>query len=113
MIRLLLPSILGTVFFLISIWTLYYFLLKNLTPPTTMSEEEKLKIFGVFKKFLYFITILTSIAFTFYVINIASVNEIPRSTIQDSTEEGKTNFENGLTKDTISKKTVTDTITKQ
>ncbi len=69
MIRLLLPSILGTVFFLISIWTLYYVLLKNLTPPTTMSEDEKLKIFGAFRKFLYVITILTSIAFTFYVIN--------------------------------------------
>jgi hypothetical protein len=109
MIRLLLPSILGTFFFLISIWTIYGVLKST----STLDENAKSEIFGMFKKFLYVITILVSIAFTFYVINISSVNEIPRSTIQDSTEEGKTNFENGLTKDTISKKTVTDTITKQ
>ena len=93
MIRLLLPSLLGFAFFLTALW-LGYFLLKRYIK----SEDEQTK--AITKSIAWIITILVSAFFAFYIINIASVNEIPRNEIDRSAQtEGIRNFEDRMIKD--------------
>jgi amino acid permease len=94
MLRLLLPSIIGLVFFILTLCFGYLMILKH----STIEQEMLQKI----KKIFFSIALLVLLFFVFYVINIVSVNEIPRAAPDRSAqEEGKQNFEERLLKDTL------------
>ncbi len=97
MIQLLVPAILEFIFFIIIIWVVYSIIM------TYVKLENPSK--NPIKKICWIVTFLASLLFVFYVINISSVNEVPRTEIDRSAQqEGKQNFEDRLAKDTITNK---------
>ncbi len=94
MFRLILPSLIGLVFFLLTLWFGYFMILKN----STLEGDNLQKI----KKLFLTITLAAILFSAFYVLNMLSVNDIPRTVPDRSAqEEGKQNFEDRLLKDTI------------
>lgn len=86
MFRLLLPTLVVIFCSIGGIWGAYFYL-------RSLFKQDK-EIAGIVKKTCIAITTIILISFVIYVINIASVNEIPREEIDRSAlEQGKDNFE--------------------
>ncbi len=100
MLRQLLPSILGFSLFLIISLVAYLIIMRNVTQSMLKGYS-----YNPIKRMFLIITAVSSIMFITYVINIASVNGISRTSIDKSIQdEGKVNFDSRLSNDTTTNK---------
>ena len=94
MLRLLLPSIMELFGALTLIWFLCFIIMNYVI--VYIDETERKNVLSV----ATIVSLITIVGFIIYMVNIASVNEIPRAELDRSgMEQGQSNFQDRMDKD--------------
>lgn len=109
---MLLPYIIGLLSSILVVWIICYLVNKYVIPGVSDGDEvDSTK--KVVRTIATIVSVLLFVGFFLFVINMASVNEMPRTELdQSGLEQGKSNFQERMNKDANQPKVTSDTTTK-